>query len=172
MSSSDGPDGPRGKVGEPGNRNGVAVAPSKNPGAWKKGQSGNPSGRPALAKAWAAATGGKTMADVTADALKIVYDRMVEGPRADHNGNANDADWRFATQKVLEYAPGKPKEHVVMEGADENATPSLDLSDIESIPLEERKQILGAIRRIRELRAAKAASDGDAEATGDPVTEH
>lgn len=153
----------RGRVGEPGNINGVAARADTK---YQRGQSGNPGGRPALSKAWAAATGGKTMAEVTADALKMVYERMIEGPTADHNGNPNDQDWRFATQKVLEYSAGKPKEHVVFEQADEGAQPSLTDEDLDGIPLEERQQLLLAIRKIRAIRDAKAAK------VPDGVTEH
>jgi hypothetical protein len=80
-------------------------------GRWKKGESGNPGGRPKIAEAWDKATGGKTTAQVAADALKLVYEVMMKGPR-----DARDPCWTFATQKVLEYTIGKPKEQVEVTG--------------------------------------------------------
>ncbi len=123
---------------------------------WKKGQSGNPGGRPQLAKAWEVATG-KKMAEVTAEALKLVWERAQQGAQPNHFGDPNDPDWRFAMQKVLEYSAGKPKETVEIVGDGERPF------DWSKVPAERRQMLLAALTELE-------AVTGDGEA--DEPVEH
>jgi hypothetical protein len=113
---------------------------------WTKGKSGNPGGRPQLAKAWEAATG-KKIGEVTAEALKLVYDRAMLGPKPNHFGDPNDPDWRFASQKMLEYSAGKPKETVEII-ADNEGAPRRDPSTLSD---DELRTALGAIDTLKRL---------------------
>lgn len=112
---------------------------------WARGRSGNPGGRPSLAKAWDAATGGKTMAQVTAEALRLVWERATDGPKPNHFGDPNDPDWRFAMQKVLEYSAGKPKETVEVVGNEERPF------DWRTVPIDRRKAIRDALVELEAI---------------------
>lgn len=110
----------------------------------------NPGGRPKLAKAWQAALG-KSTAEVTAEALKLVWDVFVQGPgTSGKEGDPNDPNWRFAAQKVLEYSAGKPRDEVevtIQDGEDREI-------DWTKIPLEQRERLLSAMRELELLTAS------------------
>lgn len=111
---------------------------------WQPGQSGNPSGRCKTANAWAAATGGKKSAEVAAEALKIVYERMLEGP--DGDAGKGDPDWRFATQKVLDYTLGPPKQEIELSGS--VGAPAVDPAEMTDEQIVEARAALAVLKRI------------------------
>lgn len=75
---------------------------------FSKGVSGNPGGRPSIAKAVEAATG-KSTSEVTAEMFKLLYDAAHEcDPRDKDEG----ASWRHAVTLILGYLVAKPKEVV------------------------------------------------------------
>lgn len=78
---------------------------------YRMGKTNNPGGRPSIAKAWDAATGGKKAADVGAEALKLAYSVAMAGPQG-----AKDSNWQFAMTQVLHYSLGKPKEQIAVTG--------------------------------------------------------
>jgi hypothetical protein len=74
------------------------------------GQSGNPGGRPSIAKALEA--NGLTSTSLTAEVVK----RLVEAMRDLDPGDRHEgASWRFAVETLLHYTHGKPKEHVQVD---------------------------------------------------------
>ena len=75
--------------------------------AFKPGQSGNPNGRPSIAKALAANDTSAT--NVTAE----VIGQLLRGLRElDPGDRFEGASWRFCADKLLGYTVGKPKEIV------------------------------------------------------------
>lgn len=98
------------------------------------------------------------MADVTAEALRLVWERACQGPEANHFGDPNDPDWRFAMQKVLEYSAGKPKEVVeIHEGGTARREFNTDAMSVEDL-----RSALDAIRTLKSL-AVMADVDGPTE---------
>lgn len=127
---------------------------------WKPGQSGNPGGRPKIAKAWDLAIG-KGSAEAFAEALRSVYEVMLDGAHQDHNGNHNDPNWRFAVQKVLEYSGGKPKEQVEVTGSITPAAQAL-LEALRLTPHERRlAQDTTAAEDDAAMSALTDSCDGD-----------
>lgn len=113
-----------------------------NPGkTFERGRSGNPGGRPSIAKAWDAATGGKKAADVGAEALKLAYTVAMAGPTC-----LRDSNWQFAMTQVLHYSLGKPKEQIAVTG---------DVSP-------EAQALLAALRLTPHERRQLAAQDSTA----------
>jgi hypothetical protein len=122
---------------------------------FKPGQSGNPGGAVKLAKAWKEACG-MTKAGVTAEALRMVRERMLEGPNGDPKG---DADWRFATQKVLDYSAGPPKQEIELSGSVETSAQF----DASAMSDEEIAAALEAIRTLKGLAVVPANEDSQTE---------
>lgn len=127
---------------------------------FQKRKSGNPGGRPQIAKAWEAATG-KKMADVTAEALKLVWERALEGPQENHFGDPNDPDWRFAMQKVLDYSAGKPKETLEIVGDGRPARPVLDPTSMTDEEIRSGLEAIATLKRL--VRSAPVDDDGPTE---------
>ena len=79
-------------------------------GRFAPGQSGNPGGRPAFAKALAA--NNTSASELTAEA----WGHLIKGMRElDPGDKAEGASWRFCVQQILDRLHGKPRETVAVK---------------------------------------------------------
>lgn len=101
-------------------------------GSFKPGQSGNPGGRPKIAKIIEAATG-KSVSDSSADVLKMLYEAALKGDVK-------------AAELFLVRALGKPKETVeISTFTDEEIAEEIEIiarEKLRSMPLEERLRLV------------------------------
>lgn len=115
-----------------------------------KGRSGNPGGRPSIAKALAA--NGLTAAEVVAKLVKIAWDAL------DGTGAKGQIGREYAHTWLTHYTLGKPVAAVDLNVSGE-AAPAI--VNIDALTLEQRTTMLGLLEQAAEKPAAAAAAAAD-----------
>lgn len=123
-----------------------------------KGKSGNPGGRPKIAKALAEL--GKTTGGVTKELLEIAFEVLKNKPKG-----GNDANWRYAHEFLSNHIIGKPKDTVVHEFGDgDDEDEEVDLSKMSNRELDDY-----IARKKAEVAAAAAAATRPPEPVSAPA---
>lgn len=146
----------RGRVGEPGNVNGVAARADVG-SRFKPGQSGNPSGRPSFAAALKACG-----IDTRKLSVELI-EKLLETIRTLNPGDKEEsASWRYAMGELLNRHFGKVKDQVELTGAMSEEQQAL-LEALKLTPHERRK----AMAQDTTLTDAPAATDDGETADAD-----